>query len=1074
MSLSYGELLYGYVYLDIDIDENVFKDSDTKEFIRSMKRMPKGSLDNCEFFGDIAPRVISKDAFLDNYNNMIYNPLVNERVMELQTALLRHDWNCLTDKFPETCSLAYKPNSSKNPKDLILDEYTFFSFFPEWDKGFKGLRNDDFIVFYAPPKQGKKCADSTPVLTTQGWKRHEDLQIGDYVYGRYGKPVKVLNIFNDIEDLDCDYEVEFTDGEVIKVHGDHEWTVLVDRHVEKTLETNQMFNSHFLYGIRGKRGSRCKYQVDANTLIEFPTQKLPIHPYLLGLWLGDGYTAKPDIAHSSKDIESIEKVIRLDYERTHLNIHPSTGVCTSGFWGDTYQNFKSLDLGHKKGRSKYIPDVYKFSDKSQRLELLAGIIDSDGCVSQKTGRVVISNTNRELIYDIKELCVSLGFRVCISEVEPKISSSGITGRQSVYQLSFNPDVYIPTALPRKKITKLIQRKKKRGIIDIRKCTPERGKCIQVEGGIYLVGKSLIPTHNSTVTAYLAFKAIESGIPIGFYPTELSISVTLKYILGFALGLRGNEALAYFDGYIDQNGQFVEGHKKEFNELIEEYNHLIHLPPTNIFNYNDYESLYLSDAQFIFHDNFVRSLSQLGLNEDASSASQFSRRLSTIQQKYTKCFGRGTKIRLADGSIKPVEAVVEEDYVMGRDSMPRKVIGTCSGVDDLYKITPFSGKPYIVNSKHDLILTKSINNRNSYTKEVTISAEDYYKYSQTVVRDRRYQSIKEGIKYSYRDLEVDPYILGVWLGDGTSKETSITSMDKEIIKAWVEYGESLNLRCSNKTPSVKASCYNLVNCKGKSNILRDKLRSLGVFGNKHIPLNYLRSSRSQRLALLAGLIDTDGCYINKGSGRYNLTMKDTKLVDDIEELLISLGFDCRRYSNSNNDVVTFIIRGDFTQCPIKVPRKQYNKSFKYMNPIKIEKLDRSEFYGFQLEGDPEFLLADGTVVHNCTFLVTQEAMRECTPKEQETNPGVLEVGKGYTAISRSLLQECSLAFNVRAKANSATKELIVKNDRFRGLMDLDTQMFASISNRGKLVVNTISDSMTKSLDRLNASLEKELL
>lgn len=643
MGLSLGELLYGFAYLEIDIDETVFRDNETRSFIVAMKEQGPESIVGVNRWGDIEAKAISKEAFIREYNHMLYCERVNQKAEELKLALHMADWSVLANEFPELAGSTFKVNRTINPADLVLDEDGFYPFFEDWDEGFRGLRDDDFIVFFAPPKHGKKCADSTPVLTTQGWKRHEDLQIGDYVYGRYGNPVKVQNIFNDIEDLDCDYEVEFTDGEVIKVHGNHEWTVEVNRHGEKTLETHLMAKANIIQGVKGKRGSRCKYQVDSNKLINFPVKDLVIHPYLLGLWLGDGQTTSPEIHHSSNDLESINKIISLGYERTHLYTHRGTGVVKSSFWGDTYQKFKSLNLAHKEGRSKHIPEVYKFSSKDQRLELLAGLIDSDGYVNQKTGRVVISNANKELIYDIKEICISLGFKVCISEAEPKTSASNIQGKQVIYQLSFNPDIYIPTALPRKKITKLIK-KKKRGIIDIRKCSPEKGKCIQVEGGIYLVGKNLVPTHNSTITAYLAYEAIKSGIPIGFYPTELSLSVTLKYILGFEYGLRGNESLTFFTKNPD-----------ELKKTIDKYNHLIYFPPTNMFNYSDYESLYESPAKFIFHDNLVRSVSQLGLNEDSTSFAMVSRKLATIQQKYKKCTFLVTQETMRDATPKELEA-----------------------------------------------------------------------------------------------------------------------------------------------------------------------------------------------------------------------------------------------------------------------------------------------------------------------------------------------------------------------------------------------------------------------------------
>jgi hypothetical protein len=154
-----------------------------------------------------------------------------------------------------------------------------------------------------------------------------------------------------------------------------------------------------------------------------------------------------------------------------------------------------------------------------------------------------------------------------------------------------------------------------------------GHCIEVDSpdGLYRVGRTLVPTHNSTFTANIAYQAIKHGHTIGFYPTELSISVTLKYILGFEFGLKGNEALEFFNKY-----------PQEFDKLRKKYGKQIIFPPTHIFSWEHYEALYKdSRVQIVFQDNFVRCIAQLGLSEDAVSASQLARKFSTVQQRYRK-------------------------------------------------------------------------------------------------------------------------------------------------------------------------------------------------------------------------------------------------------------------------------------------------------------------------------------------------------------------------------------------------------------------------------------------------------
>lgn len=375
----------------------------------------------------------------------------------------------------------------------------------------------DRLIISLPPQHGKQVANNTPVLTTKGWKNHGDLKIGDYVFGRDGKPKKIINEFKEtIQDL----QVIFTDGQKINVHENHEWLVY-DRWKRKEviLETKQILDTKYF------DGTRCRYQVDSNVLVDFTKKKLKVNPYVLGAWLGDGTTTKEAITHHKDDVSVINEVVRFGYPIKAQYIHKTTNTYTTYFEGLS-KDLQKYNLGHRKGIKKYIPNSYKVSSKEQRLELLAGLIDTDGYVYQKTGRVTFSNINKQLIDDVNEICISLGFRTTICKYNPITSTSGIVGKNIVYQLCFNPNIVIPTVLPRKKIVKIDNLKRKRGIIKIEKVVPEKGKCITVDGGIYLVGKNLIPTHNSqtiteTLPSYFLGKFPNKRVIIASYGDDLA-------------------------------------------------------------------------------------------------------------------------------------------------------------------------------------------------------------------------------------------------------------------------------------------------------------------------------------------------------------------------------------------------------------------------------------------------------------------------------------------------------------------------------------------------------------------------
>lgn len=386
----------------------------------------------------------------------------------------------------------------------------------------------DILVVECPPQHGKLCADDTPVPTPSGWKRHGELKPGDVVFSPEGAPIKVLAEIPQTEPASL--KVTFSDGAVVRVHPNHEWTVY-DRNSKqsrsggkmKTYETHKMAELGLHLGPKG-RGGRYRFSVPANPVIQYPEAEQTLHPYFLGLWLGDGSTTKPCITHSPKDMEPVQHLVELGYSISAVCTHQTTGVCTTYFFGRGYEELKALDFGHKNGRKKRIPDNYKIASVEQRLQLLAGMIDSDGFVYKKDGRTTISNINRELIEDLAEVVRSLGWRATIAAYEPTTSTSGVVGKHTCYQLSFNPDMAIPVQIPRKVNPKRDPQKRVRAIVSIESCEPSPGKCITVEGGLYLVGDHFTPTHNSvTITesfpSWVLGRYPEKRIILGSYNDE---------------------------------------------------------------------------------------------------------------------------------------------------------------------------------------------------------------------------------------------------------------------------------------------------------------------------------------------------------------------------------------------------------------------------------------------------------------------------------------------------------------------------------------------------------------------------
>lgn len=383
-------------------------------------------------------------------------------------------------------------------------------------QGLQDLLDDkiDFLSVSLPPGVGKLLADDTPVLTTQGFKKHGDLQVGDFVYGLDGYPKKVLHVFPK-DKADC--KITFTNGEVIKCHENHEWLVY-NRHKQKEelIAAGELFNAKLETGIPNTRGHRYHYMLPNREAFTDFKIELPVQPYTFGVWLGNGKNQGQTICGAYDDLEIEKRAIEEEgYLEQWRTVHKDTGVLYIGFSRKLKDDLQKIGLCHSRRRvEKYIPDVYFTASKKQRLELLAGLIDTDGT---RNGQKYIFSTTTESLRDgFIKLVSTFGWRCCVVKHEPKVSTSGIVGRNPVYSIGFSPDCAIPCRLARKQLETFAQ-KRRIAIKSIERCEPEQGNCIEVEGGYYCVGNTMLPTHNSTIEIF--FLALVGG----YWPNCFNLS-----------------------------------------------------------------------------------------------------------------------------------------------------------------------------------------------------------------------------------------------------------------------------------------------------------------------------------------------------------------------------------------------------------------------------------------------------------------------------------------------------------------------------------------------------------------------
>lgn len=355
-----------------------------------------------------------------------------------------------------------------------------------------------------PPGVGKALANDTPILTRNGWKNHGDLVVGDEVIGMDGKFKKVIAVHPKCM---LDVLVEFTNGEKIQCHENHEWMVHDRSGARDYIAETKVFEKRQLDygGEEGRRGHRYILQLPHREYVQGEEKVLPLDPYLLGVWLGDGANKNPRICCDAKDINVITKIIRRGHSPRWQTIHKDTGVWYFDF--DIRKELQSVGMCHSRRVSpKRIPQEYLTASVEQRLELLAGLIDTDG---SRSGRRYYFTTAEESLRDtFLELISTFGWRGCVNYYKPIRSSSGIQGRKGYYAISFTPDVVIPCVLERKRNAET-HKQRALAFKSITRVEPKKGNCITVEGdGMYLAGKTMIPTHNTTLAEF--FLAWTSG------------------------------------------------------------------------------------------------------------------------------------------------------------------------------------------------------------------------------------------------------------------------------------------------------------------------------------------------------------------------------------------------------------------------------------------------------------------------------------------------------------------------------------------------------------------------------------
>lgn len=367
------------------------------------------------------------------------------------------------------------------------------------------VKNRKFSGLYLDMGLGKATDDNTLIPTPHGQKRVGDVVVGDQLFDRKGQPTTVTAIYPHKNKRA--FKVTLKDGRSFICCDEHLIPYFAYSQAKriKVKPLSEMINSYKTTKFQnGRESTKYNYRIPQNEAVEYPEQNHHIHPYVLGVLIGDGMLKECSLAMSSNEPDVVYKAADLmNIPRENVKKRPNTYT-----WAFTkHANLKPiqkelvrLGLRHTGSYTKFIPEEYLYDSKENRIELLKGLLDTDGCVNishKGSLHYSYSTMNKQLANQIRTLCLSLGFGVNVNEYVYDGKLHDISVR------IFTSETIVSS---KKQTAKVAQGTYKSTydrmtpIVDIQEVEPRDMTCFTVdnEEHLYLINDYIV-THNTLIT-----------------------------------------------------------------------------------------------------------------------------------------------------------------------------------------------------------------------------------------------------------------------------------------------------------------------------------------------------------------------------------------------------------------------------------------------------------------------------------------------------------------------------------------------------------------------------------------------